>query len=82
MQDWNTFLAQEYYRVLSSRIPPEQVNDPKARKLAMKEFVDWHKDQIANFVDTAKHAGTMKSTVKAALKPVLSVVSNMYTIVC
>lgn len=71
---------EEYYQELNSRIPPEQVDDPKARKLAMKEFVDWHKEQIANFVNTAKNAGSVKKTVKAALKPILSLVSNVYTV--
>lgn len=80
LQDWHAFLVQEYRKELCSRIPPEQVNDPQARKEAMKEFVDWHKNQIANFVDGAKHAGTMKSAIKDALKPVLSLVSIFYAI--
>lgn len=75
LQEWNSFLTQEYTRELHARIPPEQVNDPKARKLAMKEFVDWHKEQIEHFADTSKHTGSAKAAVKDALKPILSLVS-------
>lgn len=60
--------------MLKSRLPPELVNDPTARKGAMKEFVDWHKIQISNFVKIPKHAGSTKGAVKKALKPILSLV--------
>lgn len=67
--------------MLKSRLPPGLVNDPKARKDAMKEFVDWHKTQISNFVQTPKHAGSTKGAVKKALKPILSLVSFDVTLV-
>lgn len=75
LSDWNKYLAEEYRRELCLRLPPDKVNDPKARRVAMKEYVDWHKKQIANFMGGPQNATTVKRTVKAALKPILSVVS-------
>ncbi|KAJ3991378.1 hypothetical protein F5050DRAFT_1812630 [Lentinula boryana] len=78
LSDYNKFLREEYWRTLESRLSPSEIQDPKARSRAMKPEVDWYREQVRNYIETAKESGKVKGTVKAMIRPVLTLAQNLY----
>ncbi|KAJ3990868.1 hypothetical protein F5050DRAFT_1880362 [Lentinula boryana] len=78
LSDYNKFLREEYWRTLESRLSPSEIQDPKARSWAMKPEVDWYREQVRNYIETAKESGKVKGTVKAMIRPVLTLAQNLY----
>ncbi|KAJ3741602.1 hypothetical protein DFH05DRAFT_1462623 [Lentinula detonsa] len=78
LSDYNKFLREEYWRTLESRLSDSEIQDPKARSWVMKPEVDWYREQVRNYIETAKESGKVKGTVKAMICPVLTLAQNLY----
>ncbi|KAJ3733677.1 hypothetical protein DFJ43DRAFT_1152833 [Lentinula guzmanii] len=78
LSDYNKFLREEYWRTLESRLSDSEIQDPKARSRVMKPEVDWYREQVRNYIETAKESGKVKGTVKAMIRPVLTLAQNLY----
>ncbi|KAJ3831293.1 hypothetical protein F5878DRAFT_667706 [Lentinula raphanica] len=78
LSDYNKLLREEYWKTLESRLSVGELQDPKARSRAMKPEVDWYREQVKNYIETAKESGKVKGTVKAMIRPVLTLAEKLY----
>ncbi|KAJ3979850.1 hypothetical protein F5890DRAFT_1558274 [Lentinula detonsa] len=78
LSDYNKFLQKEYWRTLELRLSDSEIQDPKARSRVMKPEVDWYREQVRNYIETVKESGKVKGTVKAMIRPVLTLAQNLY----
>ncbi|KAJ3746995.1 hypothetical protein EV360DRAFT_89890 [Lentinula raphanica] len=78
LSDYNKLLREEYWKTLESRLSVGELQDPKARSRAMKPEVDWYREQVKNYIETAKESGKIKGTVKAMIRPVLTLAEKLY----
>ncbi|KAJ3990595.1 hypothetical protein F5050DRAFT_1716774, partial [Lentinula boryana] len=48
------------------------------RSRVMKPEVDWYREQVRNYIETAKESRKVKGTVKAMIRPVLTLAQNLH----
>jgi hypothetical protein len=77
-EEWLKFLREEYHRVLEDRLPPDELNDPAARKRAMKPEVNWYNAEVRAYV--AENPKGRKS-VKFAVRTLTRMVRCQFVVV-
>lgn len=73
-EGWMKFLHEEYYRILKERLTADELDDPAARKRAMKIEVDWYNAEVRAYVEENPKG---KKSVKFAVRTLTRMVSAL-----
>lgn len=80
--DWTKFVHQEYEAFLQSKLPTDKLADYDAREEALQEQLEWFYGTYDSFIEQKKKAGRMGKSLVKILRPVISMVCLMLTILC